>query len=41
VTRELKLQVVQGQDILRGVGVRELKDMIRWDRFWDSTEAPA
>jgi pyridoxine kinase len=32
--RELKL--VQGQDILRGVGVRELKDMMRWDRFWDS-----
>jgi len=42
--RELKLQVMQGQDILRGVGVRELKDMIRWDRFWDSdveTDAPA
>jgi len=40
--RELKL--VQGQDILRGIGVRDLKDMMRWDRFWDSdveTEASA
>ena len=32
--RELKL--VQGQDILRGVGVKDMKDMMRWDRFWDS-----
>jgi len=40
--RELKL--VQGQDILRGVGVRDVKDMMRWDGFWDSdveTEASA
>ena len=40
--RELKL--VQVQDFLGGVGVRDLKDMMRWNRFWDSdvdTETPA
>jgi pyridoxine kinase len=40
--RELKL--VQGQDLIRGTGIKDFRNMMRWDGFWDSdveTEAAA
>jgi len=32
--RELKL--VQGQDLIRGTGITDFREMLRWDGFWAS-----
>lgn len=33
--RGRELALVRGQDLIRGVGITHVRDMMHWDNFWD------
>ncbi|KAF7309513.1 Phos-pyr-kin domain-containing protein [Mycena indigotica] len=35
--RGRELRLVQGQELLRGVGLSDIKEMVPWTEFWDSS----